>query len=238
MADEIINKEENLENSGCTLENYILSNQNMNIPQKNKILIKNLNYKYINTSEDRQINETNRKIENQNNQKAYNDIINQENISKIVTNYENYNIPKIIEPYTNPVNNVFYSTNSLNIDHNPAYISKTNFSYNTAGSMEREYTNNNYNNQYNENNYSHNNILNINNHNNQLNCSSNSYNLNSNLDKLLENLRNHSNELEERNLENHNLKQENFLLCENVNNLETKCFTLRDENEYINIFKT
>lgn len=63
------------------------------------------------------------------------------------------------------------------------------------------------------------------------NTSLNSNNMNANLDKLLENLRSHSLELDSKNIEVVRLKEENINLFETVTELETKCVNLKSENQ-------
>lgn len=237
-------------------DNYIYPNNNNSLTH-NKDQIKELNYKYINTTEERDLQENQRILNNSShyiNPKIQSDILNKNNYDSYYLN--NY-IPKIIEPNVylkNPINNInnnnLSGCGSINYDTYPAYSSKTNLSYNTNNSIERDNLNSYFNvNNSNNNNNNNNNYLytnnnhhrNLNNKNsniaNQLETSTNSVNLNSNLDKLLENLKNHSQELEGKNNENIKLKEENYVLGNTINNLEGTCIGLREENEYIIFIK-
>jgi hypothetical protein len=234
-------------------DNYINPNNIISI-NHNKDQIKDLNYKYINTTEPQDLQDNN---QNFNNSSSNIDPKMQSgNILK--SNYESYylnnHIPKIIVPNiylknsikSNNYNNPFSSGANLNYDPYPAYSSKTNLSYNTYNSIEKENSHNNLNSYLNSN---HNNNINNsyanfnaninNNHNNlisNLENSTNSNNLNSNLDKLLENLQNHSQELEGKNCENNKLREQNCMLYDTINNLEATSFGLREENEYKQVY--
>lgn len=228
------------------LDHYINSNNNIRI-NNNRDEIKDLNYKYINTTElDSQDDH-----QNFNNNSSYK--INPKITNEILNNNINYqayylnnHIPKIIEPGayiknpTNLNNNPYISGASINYDPYPAYSLKTNISYNTNNSIEKDNISNNINSNLNILSSNNNNLypnLNENTKNNNnnfahpLETSTNSNHLNSNLDKLLENLKNHSQELEGKNCENIKLKEENYMLLDTINNLEATCFGLREENE-------
>jgi len=231
-------------------DNYINPNNNISI-NRNKDQIKDLNYKYINTTEQQDLQDNNPNFINSSSN--IDPKIKSGNIlkSKYESYYLNNHIPKIIEPNiylknsikSNNYDNAFSSGVNVNYDLYPAYSSKINISNNTYNSIEKENSHNNLNSYLNSN--DNNNINNSyanfnaninNNHNNKisnpLENSTNSNNLNSNLDKLLENLQNHSQELEGKNCENNKLKAQNCMLYDTINNLEATSFGIRQENEY------
>ena len=230
-------------------DNYVYQNNNLSL-NHNKDQIKELNFKYTNTTEelDLEDNHPNLNISSDNiNPKIQKDTIKNKKIHE--SYYLNNHIPKIIEPNvysknslkTN--NNAFSSGASINYDPYPAYSTKTNITYNTNNSIEGEDNHGNLNSYLNMSDHNKNNIYtnyngNVNNNNipNLFESSTNSINLNSNLDKLLENLKNHSQELEGKNSENMKLKEKNCMLYDTIQNLETTCVGLREDNEYIIFF--
>ncbi len=225
-------------------DKYIYPNNSMRI--NNKSQIKELNYKYINTTEEIDSQENLKNINDSSNfinLRIKSDAINKTNNDAY---YLNKNIPykiehnDILNKSVNNNNKAINSHISINYDPNPAYNSKTNHSYNdTNNSIERDNLNGSLNLNKNISNNINNNLHANSNSNfvknnipNSFENSSNSVNLNSNFDKLFENLKNHSQELSGKNCENMKLKEENFILYNSINSLEATCVGFREENEY------
>jgi len=216
-------------NNEYNFDNYLIkaNNPNMNL---NKDQLKDLNYKYISTTEE--MNEDENSIY---------DLKNPSNKNRKDPIYMNNIFPRIIEPNINLRNNqnhLLNSTASGNCEPVPAYSCNVNYSYNSNGSMQKDKYNNNINN-YNYpkiNNLMSSDLYSFPNvhmsENNPLNLSNSSNHLNSNLDKLLGNLRNQSIELNGKNNENMKLKDENLNFYNTINDLEAKCINLSEENEY------